>query len=135
MNAIRAAAVGSDTMLDDIAAELTQSAYDIAHTHLTEFHGVQPPWLELKLALWSALRRIVKKWDHFSQSLAAPELADRREDYLVELADAVYRTMLRFCVRESFREVESNLHQSFRMMIESKERACRRRGNAAGYHP
>ena len=47
-------------------------------------------------------------------------LADWWEDYLAELTDVAYRTMLGFGMRGSFLDVELTLHQAFRAMIETK---------------
>jgi len=113
MNVPGAPVAGWDPRLEPLAAELTDAAYPIALRH-----GVQQHWLELELYLWHALGTTIAKWDRRLpplQRLGAP-----CEDFLAELTDAAYRTMLRFGVRGSFLDVELSVHQAFRTMLESK---------------
>jgi hypothetical protein len=59
------ASCNRDTLLDNVAAELTSAAYAVALRHT-----VDDKWLDLELELWEALKETVKKWaqepPHFS---------------------------------------------------------------------
>jgi hypothetical protein len=46
-----------DVGLEDLAAQLTHAAYDVALRH-----GVEDPWIELEIELWRALFDTIKKW-------------------------------------------------------------------------
>jgi hypothetical protein len=50
------AAWNRDTLLENIAAELTSAAYAVALRH-----RVQDKWLDLQLELWAALKETVEK--------------------------------------------------------------------------
>ncbi len=116
MSAPCAPVAGLDFQLEPFAAELTDAAYPIALRH-----GVQQQWLELELHLWHALGATVEKWDRrLPQVPPLQRLGATWEDFLAELTDAAYRTMLRFGVRGSFLDVELSVHQAFRTMLESK---------------
>jgi len=117
MNTLNTPVVDSDTILDNLAAELTQSAYTLAHAHRTPLRGGQPSWLDLELTLWVTLRKTVQKWDQLLLPTLPERLADWWEDYLAELTDVAYRTMLCFGMRGSFLEVELSLHRMFRAMV------------------
>ena len=45
-----------DTLLENLAAELTSAAYAVALRH-----GLEDKWLDLQLELWKALKETVKK--------------------------------------------------------------------------
>jgi hypothetical protein len=119
MNAPGVLAAAWDPTLEPFAAELTEAAYPIALRH-----GAHQHWLALQLDLWHALATTVQKW---SRQVPGPEchLADR-EDFLAELTDAAYHTILCFGVRGSFLDVELSLHQKLRSVLVSNECASQR---------
>ncbi len=57
MNANEGAAREWDRALERLAAEVTTTAYAIAHRH-----GAGGSWLDLELGLWKALARTVRDW-------------------------------------------------------------------------
>jgi len=119
MNEPSALVGGWDPVMERFAAELTEAAYPIAL-----LHGVQQRWLEMELHLWHALSATVRKRGRHLPQVPLQRLAVPWEDFLAELTDAAYRTMLGFGVRGSFLEVELSLHQTFRTMFESKALAA-----------
>jgi hypothetical protein len=61
------ASCNRDTLLENLAAELTSAAYAVALRH-----GVEEKWLDLELELWEALKVSVKK-----SGLEPPDFSDQ----------------------------------------------------------
>src|SRR5258707_1358612 len=47
-----------ETLLENVAAEITSVAYAVALRH-----GVEEKWLDLELELWKSLKETVKQWE------------------------------------------------------------------------
>ena len=58
MNADERITADWDTLLANVAAELTNAAYPIALRH-----GIEGSWVDLELELWRVLAETVKKWE------------------------------------------------------------------------
>jgi len=67
-----------DTFLGNLAAELTEAAYQVALRH-----GVGEQWLHLKLDLWEALTQAIEEFSCLSQRNRASEDSSSREVFQV----------------------------------------------------
>jgi hypothetical protein len=100
------------------AAELTTAAYLVALRH-----GATSQWLELQLELWRALSATVAKGEgEFTARCEPSQLAFSAEDFLAELAYVAYRVALPYGRRRSFLDLELELYQTFRRIVECAER-------------
>jgi len=114
MNIPRPVTIAWDSTLEPFAAELTEAAYPIALRH-----GAHQHWLNLQLNLWYALALTVQKWNWLP---ASERHSGQSEDFLAELTDAAYHTILCFGMRGSFLEIELKLHETLGTILAAKTR-------------
>jgi hypothetical protein len=118
MNANDKTAGGCGSFLETLAAEFTDAAYPVALRH-----GIDGSWLELELDLWKVLNATVQKWGRESSRAGRPILFEVwRAALLAELTAAAYRAARRQGVKGPLLEVELNLYQAFRAVIEDAGR-------------
>ncbi len=116
--------------LATFAADLTDAAYSVALRH-----GIAGSWIDLQLDVWRVLARTIAETGPRSMaSESATEFGAWRDVFLSELTDTAYHTALRHRLQGPFLDVELDLHQALRRIVERPEFASglrRRFGGSA----
>jgi AcrR family transcriptional regulator len=103
-----------DTLLQNIAAELTSAVHALVLRH-----GMRGSWLDLELGLWRTLAETV---EHRARQTPRPGSADEldvwRERFLEELTEEAFHVAVRHVVQGSLQEIGRDLCQAFRSVIE-----------------
>jgi hypothetical protein len=103
-----------DSLLQDIAAELTSAAYPLVLRH-----GMQGSWLDLELGLWRTLTDTVEHGARQTPPGSPDELDLWRERFLVELTGEASHVVRRHGVKRSLQGMAWDLHRAFRSVIET----------------
>jgi hypothetical protein len=107
-----------DTLLEDIAAELTSAVYPVVLRH-----GMRGWWLDLELGLWRALTETVEHRARQMTPGSPGELDLWRERFLVELTGEAVHVVRSHGVKRSLLGMAPDLYRAFRSAIE-RDRAC-----------
>ena len=102
-----------DTLLENLAADLTSAAYSLAL-----WHGMSGSWIKVELGLWRALAETVKKWAREGPPTGSwDEFEMWREAFLVDLTQHAFHIALKHGIKGSLLEVELGLYRAFRWAI------------------
>src|SRR5258708_6765560 len=105
--------------LASFAADLTDAAYAVALRH-----GIAGSWIDLQLDVWRVIARTIAEAERESSpSAATSECSALRDAFLSELTRAAYDTALRHKLQGPLLDVELDLHQALRRVVERPESA------------
>ena len=111
------------------SADLTDAAYSILLRH-----RVGGSWIDLQLEVWRALAATVEESDGKAPAgSSGTEFNIWREILLARATDAAYRVALRHELREPFLELELDLQETLRKVVERHDaRGALRKIHGAG---
>jgi len=108
------AADNRDTLLENLAAELTSAAYPL----LAHRDGIRGSWINVELGLWRALAETVRKWaQERAPAGSSDEFEIWREGLLADLTESAFYIAVRHGIKGSLLEVELCLYRAFRLVI------------------
>jgi hypothetical protein len=113
MNGNHGAACDRETLLENVAAELTSAVYPLALRQ-----GMRGSWITVELGLWRALAATVTAWARERPPAGSPDAWKAwREGLLVDLTESAFYIALKHGIKGALLEVELGLYQALRSVI------------------
>ena len=122
------AACNRDSLLENLAVELTCAVY-----HLALRHGMNGSWIKVELGFWRVLAATVEKWAQEWPPGGSPEEFEVwREGFLANLTENAFYIVVKHGIKGSPLEVELCLYRAFRLVFRRVARSALRRQITSG---